>query len=301
MADSFIPDSFAPDTPAKAEKPEPLGPNRPARPTYTPHRTALDVILNPQGAIEHAVSIPASMALTGGAGALAGKVLPNLKYAPALARAAAEGVQRGVGSAIKGEGLSDILTKAGLGTVTAGATEGLMGLAGKVGTRLAGTARVREMQTMAAERSAEYLKRAKEMAGEAYEAVSARLMGGKIAVPSLSTAKLTVQDAVDKLKNLKSPRWEIALDEIAQGMNMLDKTQAAQKAGDVFKAALPAKLFDPRRAPAPLLPDTNLARTVADVITGEPIEGVPLGALATMPALSGKMPHLPIGTLLRGH
>src|SRR5215475_5223040 len=86
------PEGPVPEGFERVDKPEPTSQIR-KLPGFG--RTALDVILNPEGPIETAVSFPASMALTGGAGSLATKLLPNVKYAPALARSVAEGLQRG--------------------------------------------------------------------------------------------------------------------------------------------------------------------------------------------------------------
>src|SRR5262245_14634350 len=274
-----------------------------------------DAMFKPQTPVEAALGFGASTALTGGAGALASKVLPNLKYAPALARSAVQGVERATGAAMEGGGVGDIVTKGGMGLATGGATEGLMGLAGKIGGRLAGSSHLRAAQEAAAERGAAAFERAKAMPGEVFDAIKNRLSGRSlfgggvtlplsmtnITVPSMSKKAMPVQDAIERLSTLTSPKWEIAVDEIAAGLNKLDKTKAGQKAGDLFKASLPAQRVPGPKAPKPMLPNTNIARSTADALTGTPIEGIPAGALAAGGMMGGEgAPHIPLGFLLRG-
>lgn|SRR5262245_54101117 len=313
MADSFIPDSFIPDKPAKAAAP-PVDPAeqrekgevQPSGRLYKPHRTALDVILNPQSGVEQALSLPASMALTGGAGALASRVLPNLKYAPMLGRTAAEGLQRGAGALIQGEGPGDVLKKAGMGLATALGTEGVMGL---IGRGFGGVARLREAQKMGVERAEQAFEQAGGLPADALSAIKNRLAGRKIfgggvtlpaniKVPSLSKSSLTVEDAVQRLGTVSGAKWQAAVDEIATALNKLDKTKMVPAAGDIFRSVVPAT----RRAPLPgstPFPNTALARTAADVLTGTPVEGMPVGGLAAG-GLIANPPHVPLWMLLRG-
>jgi hypothetical protein len=312
MADSFVADSFAPDAPAKGPAPVDPAEQRekgvvlPTGRLWKPGRTALDVILNPQGTLENIISIPASMALTGGAGTLATKVLPNLKYAGMLGRAASEGVQRGVGALTQGESPTDIAKKAAMGAATGLGTEGLMGL---IGRGFGGVARLREAQKMGTERAEQAFSRAGTLATDALDAIKNRLAGRKIFgggvtlpaniyVPSLSKARLTVDDAVQKLASVSGAKWHAAVEEIASALDKLDKTKLVPGAGDIFRAAVPATRQAPLPGSVPFA-NTALARTAADVLTGTPVEGRPVGGLAAEGVVANP-PHVPLWMLLRG-
>lgn len=299
MADSFIADSFIPDAAAPpkaaAAKPAPkadsMGPvvggiadtfgltDRPearrfGAPGRPGERTPLDVMLRPQGGLEHVAATMASAAPIGGAAALAARVgLPAV--AGRLAGAGALGAARGAttpGESAVGRGAIDIAAAA-IPEAVLGPGFGLAAGKAARGFAHAGSAPV-----------------------EAIESLAHRLMGGKVLVPSLGAAKMTAQEAAEKLGQLTGKAYIVARDELASALNVLDrfKGQAGTSVGDLFKQLTKGERFQPKtlsRA-AEAVRGSGAARGAADAVTTTEPEATIGAAMNTGTSLKGIATHV---------
>jgi hypothetical protein len=304
MADSFIADSFMPDKGGAATKtaPPPVDPAEqrekgqvlPTGRNWKPPRTALDVMLNPQGVPEHLLSIPASAALFGGGAKLAqmGAQAANLpawvqRAAPAIGRIATGTGESAAAAAVRGESPGKIAAEAGKGGLATTVTEGLLSGLDPKGTLRAGRRAFEE---------------AKDLPGQALDLLRGRLktrslFGGgvtlpsQISVPSIQRAKMTVQEAVDKLATLRGPAYQQALKEIEQGMNALDKTKLTPPAGTAFRELVAQTLKEPQQGIRGAM-QSPAGRSIADALATSPIYGMPALGVAGAFANPGSVPDL---------
>lgn len=267
MAEPTLPKSFTPDVPASftpdATPEKPLG--------QRPFSEVRKAMLTPPTGAREVLALPL-IAGSGGAAAAVG--------VPAVAgRIAASGALGAAQSLARGEGLGEMGWHGLLDAIVAGVTEGAVSAIARPGGRLLGKAG-------AASRAFDWATKAP---GEALEAIRARLPAGKwLNVPSLSSAKLTVQEAVDKLATMTGNDYQLARQELASELNRLDVqavTGPKPLAGKVFKDRTSADRFVPsgfsRVAEAARKALTGpTGRAVADTAAITPYQGIPALALA---------------------
>jgi hypothetical protein len=298
MADSFVKDpglaaSFVSDPSLQAlGASKPVAPVDPAEqrekgqvlPTgrnWKPPRTALDVILNPQGVPEHLLSIAGSAPLFGMGGQVASQVASKMgplaqKVAPYVGRTLVGAGESGAASAARGESPKKIAVEAGKGGLATAAMEGLL----TKGLDPRGTVRA----------ATQAFEEAKGLPAMALDALRGRLktrslFGGgvqlpsTISVPSMSRSKLTVQEAVDQLATLRGPKYQQALKEIEQGMNALDKTKLTPQAGTAFRDMVAPTLKEPTQGIRGAMMG-DVGRSIADAAATSPIYGMPALGIA---------------------
>ena len=259
--------------------------------TGTPEtKTPLGVLLKPEGAAEHlaqaAVMAP-GLAAAGGAGAALG-------VPAAVGRVAAAGGLGAARAALAGEdatwgGIVDALVAAG--------TEGAMGLLPHLRLpRMFGVPSLADLAEKMRSTKAG-LQYATERLEAALDVVRARLPKGKwLNVPSLSATPLSVQDAVNKLKQATGTVYQQARAEVAHEMGRLDVqrvTGPRPLAGAVFKAQTsPERYVYPgtaaERVAEHVVPyfRAPAVRAAADVAATEEVApGVPAGAV--VPVVAG--------------
>lgn len=193
--------------------------------------------------------------------------------------------------------LGRVATAAGLGGAAGALTDGAAGyhalLDGAVAAitegALSGVSKLPKVGLEKTGAPARAFKWATNAPVEAWEALKARLPGGKwLNVPSLSSSLLTAEEAVKKLAKLTGKDYQLAREEIASEFTRLDAqrmTGPKPFAGKVFKGRTSPERFEPStlssvaEAARGAL-DSNAVRAGADAIAGTPYEGVPLGAVA---------------------
>lgn len=261
-----------------------------------------------------AASIPLTAGVGRGFGAVAERVLPSLtKVAPAIGRVATTGAIGGAQAAMSGK---DVPTAALLDVVLAAGAEGLgAGGAWMAGKRAAPLVKERAEALATNEGRKKGFEWATKSVDEAWEAIKARMPNAKVIVPSLSSAKISLEDAVQQLKTLSGPKYQQALAEIKSWMDRLDKQRLAGGpkpwAGREFTRRAAKERFVAPDVPAPKGTafqriaeaaqkgaQSNLARSVTDVAATAPVGdlgGMPAGlvALAMVPGakwLARKVP-----------
>src|SRR5439155_15079537 len=137
---------------------------------------------------------------------------------------------------------------------------------------------------------------------EAWEAIKARMPNAKVIVPSLSSAKISLEDAVQRLKgmDIQGPKYQQALAEIKSWMDRLDKQRLVGGpkpwAGREFTRRAAKERYTAPDVPAPKGTafqrvaeaaqrgaQSNLARSVSDVAATAPVGdlgGMPAGLVA---------------------
>lgn len=233
-------------------------------------KTPLGVIVTPEGALERgasaAVMVPAMMAMPGGV----------------LGRAALMGAEGGARGLAKGETLAGAMWDAMIDVALSVGTEGTLGLVRKLGLDKLG------VKT----RAFEFLKEAPQ---KALDHIMPRIQHVKrVLIPSIDPAKkLTWQEAIDALQDLRGQQWKQARDEIAHQMKAFDAQTVKPTAGSVFKGMAKTRkdigLVDPptysrvaQRAGEWL--SEPVVRAPADVLATEDVGGVPAGVLAGLAA-----------------
>lgn len=223
-------------------------------------KSPLDVMLKPEGALETVASIPLNAAVLGGAGTLA-----KAAGVPALVGKMAAGAGIGAGQAAeegKPMGMAALLDAA-----LVGAGEGVAGVAGKY-----------------LGKAARGFEGGEQKIRDAFAAIADRLpRGAKFNVPSLSNARLTVQEMAEKLLSARGADFKQALKEIRSVFNATDKQMLAggprPGAGQVFVDRAPKYRRDPSSLSVLAEKVAPVAGTALSAQAITPVQGVPLGAM----------------------
>lgn len=197
-------------------------------------KTSLQVLTQPEGVGEHLIqaAVTAPTIALGGAGA--GAIAPQaLKAAAPVAGRIATAA--GLGAADAAAQGGDPTVGAVLDAAVAGVLEGGAGLAGKGLAKVGKAARAFDWATVAPQR--------------ALDALRSRLPTGKwLNVPSLASAKLTVEEAVEALSKKTGAQYQQARAELASEISRLDVqrvTGPKPLAGQVFKMRTAEERFEP--------------------------------------------------------
>jgi hypothetical protein len=194
-----------------------------------------------------------------------------------LGRALTMGGLRGGESLAKGKALPEATWDALVDIALSVGTEGTLSLVKTLGLDRLGRAA----------RGFDFLKDAPQ---KALDYVLPRIQHVKrVLIPSIDPAKkLTWQEAIDRLGDLRGQEWKIAREEIKSQMNAFDKQAVKPAAGTVFKSMAKTRrdtpLLDPSRfsriaqeiGEASATPGV---RATADVLATEDVGGVPAGAV----------------------
>jgi len=174
-------------------------------------------------------------------------------------------------------GMSDAGLTTLLDAAVAGVSEGMLGGAGKLASKLGKSVRGFDYATSAP--------------GKALDLLRDRVLGGKFVIPSFGADKITIDEAVKKLASMTGPAYRVARDEIAAVLKRIDTNKMqglpGKSAGRIFLDETSKKRFG---APSTFAEVANAAgkalkspvtRGAADVAVTSPMDdersGIPIG------------------------